>query len=511
MPLKEFIPYISIGVPILLLLIIIISGYVKAPTDMVYIISGMRKKPRYLSGKSGIKIPFLQRVDKLSLRMLSVDVKTEKTIPTLDYINIMVDSVANVKVSLKNDDNGKPLVEAAAQNFLNKNEAYINNMIVSVLEGNLREIIGSMKLVDIMNDRKTFAAKVQENAKPDMERMGLEIVSFNIQNIDDHGLGVIDNLGIANTVAIRQTAEISKANAEKEIAVAQAEAKQLANDARVKSETSIAEKNTELSLKKSELQTEADTAQAKADAAHDIEAQKQQKSINTELVNAQIAQAEREADLRDRQISIKERELDANVKKQADADKYAAEKKAEAELVQRQREADAQKYEQERAAEAKKAQADAERYLAEQTAAGIRAKGEAEAEAARAKYLAEAEGMEKKAEAYKKYNGAAMAEMMIKILPDMAKAIAEPVGNISNLNIYDAGGNGSGEPGAAQVSGLTPVVMTQTFDVIKQVTGVDLADIMRANTYDAKVNKNVNVSGIPTSLDINNVNIDAND
>ena len=126
MPLKEFIPYISIGVPILLLLIIIISGYVKAPTDMVYIISGMRKRPRYLSGKSGIKIPFLQRVDKLSLRMLSVDVKTEKTIPTLDYINIMVDSVANVKVSLKNDDNGKPLVEAAAQNNDANKEALKN-------------------------------------------------------------------------------------------------------------------------------------------------------------------------------------------------------------------------------------------------------------------------------------------------------------------------------------------------------------------------------------------------
>ena len=176
-----------------------------------------------------------------------------------------------------------------------------------------------------MNDRKTFAAKVQENALTDMQRMGLEIVSFNIQNIDDAGLGVIENLGIANTVAIQQNAQISKANAEKEIAVARAQANKVANDARIESETAIAEKNNALALKQAALKTEADTAAAKAEAAKGIEAQRQQRAINTEQVNAEIAKADREAELRQKQVAVKEQELDATVKKQADADRYAVE------------------------------------------------------------------------------------------------------------------------------------------------------------------------------------------
>ena len=231
-------------IAVVLVVALLVAGYLKAPPDKAYIITGLGRKPKILIGKAGIRIPLLQRVDKLSLQMLSVDVKTTKTIPTLDYINIMVDSVAVVKIG-----NAPELINRAAENFLNRDSKYINSMVVNVLEGNLREIIGSMRLVDIMNDRKTFAQKVQDNAAQDMAKMGLEIVSFNIQNIDDNQLGVIDNLGIANTVAIRKTAEISKANAEKEIAVAQAEANRSANDARVASQTAIAEKNTELSIK----------------------------------------------------------------------------------------------------------------------------------------------------------------------------------------------------------------------------------------------------------------------
>ena len=192
------IQFIVIGAIIIIVLVICVLGYVKAPTDQALIISGISRAPKVIIGRSSIRIPFLQRVDRLHLGMLSVDVKTSRTIPTLDYINIMVDSVATVKIGTTPE-----LLKAAQENFLNKNSAYINNMIVCVLEGNLREIIGSMKLTDIMNDRKSFAQKVSEDAKEDMNKMGLEIVSFNIQNISDGELGVIDNLGIANTVAIR--------------------------------------------------------------------------------------------------------------------------------------------------------------------------------------------------------------------------------------------------------------------------------------------------------------------
>lgn len=392
-------PMIAIA---LLVIIILATGYVKAPPDHVYIISGGGKKPRYLIGKAGIRIPYLQRVDKLSLRMLSVDIKTPKTIPTLDYINIMVDSVAVVKIS--NTEEG---IARAAENFLNKDSEYINGMVMNVLEGNLREIIGSMRLTEIMNDRKTFATKVQENASTDMQRMGLEIVSFNIQNIDDDGLGVIENLGIANTVAIQKNAQISKADAEKEIAIAQADANKLANNAKVESETAIAEQNNALALKQAALKSEADTASAKADAAFDIEAQKQKKEINTEEVNAEIARTDREAELKLKEVAVREQELAASVKKQADADRYAAEQKAQAELVTQQKKADAELYAAQKRAEQVKAQAIAEaeatRVRGQGEAEAVRAKGVAEAEAARAKGIAEADAMDKRAEALKKY------------------------------------------------------------------------------------------------------------
>ena len=480
---------------IIALIAIIATGYVKAPTDQVVIISGMQKDPKFVIGRSSIRLPFLQRVDRLSLKMLSVDVKTSKTIPTLDYINIMVDSVATVKIGTEPD-----LLRKASENFLNKNSDYINRMIVSVLEGNLREIIGSMKLVDIMNDRKTFATKVQENAAVDMAKMGLEIVSFNIQNIDDDGLGVIENLGIANTVAIRQNAEISRANAEKEIAVAQAVAKKQSNDAQVAADTEIATKNNELDIKKSELKVQADIKKAEADAAYEIQKQEQAKTIETETVNVQIARAEREAELKRKEVLVRQQELAAQIERQADADKYKAEKSAEAQLAQRQRQAEAEKYEQEKAAEAQKAMADAARYQAEQEAAGIRAKGVAEAEAIKAKGLAEAEAMEKKAEAYRKYNGAAMVEMMIQIMPQMAAEIAKPLASIDKVNIYGTSG-GTEDAGISKVSGSMPIVMKQVFDTMTEATGVDFTELMKAGTYDAKVTRNINVTGLDGASD----------
>ena len=467
----ELLRYIAIAAVALVILIIVASGYVKAPPDQAYIISGGGKRPRYLIGKSGVRIPFLQRVDRLSLRMLSVDVKTSKTIPTLDYINIMVDSVAVVKIS--NSEEG---LAKAAENFLNRDSEYINALVVNVLEGNLREIIGSMRLTEIMNDRKTFATKVQENAMTDMQRMGLEIVSFNIQNIDDDGIGVIENLGIANTVAIQQNAQISKANAEKEIAVAQAEANKVANDARIASETAIAEQNNDLALKQAALKTEADTASAKADAAQGIEAQRQQKAINTEQVNAEIAKADREAELKMKEVAVREQELDASIRKQADADRYAAEQKAQAELITRQK------------------QAEAELYAAQKAAEATRAQGEAEAEATRARGLAEAAAMDKKAEALRKYGQAALAQQIIGVLPDIIAAASKPIEGIDAINIYSTvgGADAEGSP-AAGVTSMAPQSIKAAFDMVRSVTGVDLADVMRADTYDAKVNRNVSI------------------
>ena len=223
-------------------------------------------------------------------------------------------------------------------------------------------------------------------------------------------------------------------------------------------------------------------------------------------MNAQIAKAEREAELRQKEVIVKQQELAAQIEKKADADKYKAAQEAEAALIQRQKNAEALKYEKERQAEAEKARAEAAKYAAEQEAAGIKAKydaeaagiaarGRAEAESIRAKGLAEAEAMEKKAEAYRKYNGAAMAEMMIKIMPQMAAEIAKPLGQIDKINIYSTGGDGAeGGAGAAQISANMPIVMKQVFDTMSEATGVDFTEIMRAGTYDAKVNRRITLA-----------------
>lgn len=471
------------GIALILLLIILASGYVKAPPDTAFIISGMRKK--IIIGKSSIKIPFLERLDKLSLKLIPIDVKTSSAVPTADYINIQVDAAVNVKISSEGDK-----LALAAENFLNQNTQYIAQVAREVLEGNMREIVGRMRLEEMVSDRQKFAQLVKENADPDLAAMGLDIVSFNVQNFTD-GNGVIDDLGIDNISQIKKKAAIAKAEAEKEIAVAKAEADRQANDARINAEREIAIKNNELDIQKSDLQKDADTKRAEADAAYAIQKEEQRKTIEVTAANANIAKEERNVLLKQREAETMEKSLDAEVKKKAEADKFARQQKAEAELFERQKEAEARKFEVEKAAEAQRSKAEADRYSKEQEAEGIRRVGEAEAEAIRAKGIAEAEAMEKRAEAYQKYNNAAMAEMLIKVLPDIAGKIAEPLTQIDKITII--GGDGSG---VESVSGNVPAVMAKLFESMKETVGIDLSEIVRAGTYDAKVNRNVHITGV---------------
>lgn len=474
-------------VVIAIIVIFLAVGYVKAPPDMAFIISGIKKKSKIVIGKAAIRIPFFERLDKLNLRLIPIDVKTSNAVPTADYININVDATVNVKIS-----NEPEKLRLAAENFLNKNTEYIAGVAREVLEGNVREIVGKMKLEEMVSDRQKFATLVKENAEPDLAAMGLDIISFNVQNFVD-GNEVIENLGIDNIVKIKKAAAIARAESERDIKVAQAAADKESNDAAVAAQTEIAKKQNELAIKRSELQQEADTKKAMADAAYEIQKEEQRKTIEVTTANADIAKQEREIELKQKEVAVKEQALEAEVKKQAEADKYAAQQKADAALYQRQKEAEAKQFEAQRQAEARKAQAEADRFAKEQEAEGIRAVGEAEAAAIQAKGVAEAEAMEKKAEAYAKYNKAAVAEMMIKVLPDVAAKIAEPLSQIDKITII--GGDG-GSNGVEQVAGNVPAVMAKLFESMKEATGIDLADIVKADTYDAKVNRNVNVSGI---------------
>ena len=287
MPLSAIIG-ISVGGALLLFLIIFLAcAYTKAGPDEAIMISGLGKR-KILRGKAGWRLPFLQRKDKLSLKVFQVDIKTRESIPTNEFININVDGVANLKVSSDPD-----LLERAFEATLGMGQSDLVEQVKQVLEGNMREIIGTVGIRQLVQDRKGVAEAVKENVIPDMSKLGLELVNFNIQNFSDNN-HVIENLGIDNISQISKEAAIAKANAERDVTIARAKAAKEANEAEVSSKTDIVQKNTEYSLKESELKIKTDTAKADADAAYKIQAQKRQEEINTATVNAEISKRERE-------------------------------------------------------------------------------------------------------------------------------------------------------------------------------------------------------------------------
>ena len=474
------------GVVVVILMAIALTCWVKAPPDVAFILSGWRATPRMLVGQGGVKVPLLERVDKLYLGQMTVDIRTQQSVPTNDFINVKVDAVA--KVSVDDSDEARLL---ASKNFLNLTPELIADQLRDSLEGNMREIVGTLSLKEISTNRDSFSEQVKAAAAQDMERLGIKVISCNIQNITDE-TGLITDLGADNTARIRKDASIAKALADRDVSVKQAEAMKEANDAKVKAELEIAQRQNELAIRKAELKRESDIKQAEADAAYAIQEQEQRKAIETATVDAEIAKANREEALRKQQVAVREQELAAEVQKKADAEKYNISKQAEAELAKRQRESEAKLYEQQRDAEAQKAQAEAKKYAMEQEAAGITAKAQAEAEAIRLKGEAEAAAMDKKAEALKKYGKAAMAQMAIEILPKVAAEVAKPLGTIDKVTIF-GGGNGNG---MSSMSDNVPLVMAKTIQTIKEATGVDIAEIMRAESYDAKTTKNVNVTGM---------------
>lgn len=457
---------IVIGVIVaILILIIVVTGYVKASPDTAYIISGLRKQPKVLIGKAGIKIPFLEKKDELNLQLIPIDVKTSNAVPTADYININVDAAVNIKIS---DDPER--LKLAAQNFLNKPVEYIAQVAREVLEGNMREIVGLMNLEEMVSDRQKFASLVKENAEPDLAAMGLDIVSFNVQNFID-GNGVIENLGVDNIVKIQKNAAISRAVSERDIAQAQSKAKQEANDAKIDAETKIAERNNELAIKQAELKKIADAKQAEADAAYTIQQEQSRKSIELATADANIMKQEKEIEIKRKEVEVKEQSLDAEIRKQAEAEKFATQQKAEADLYRRQKEAEAQLFERQREAEAQQAEADAVKYQMEQEAAGITARGEAEARAIEAKGLAEAEALNKKAEAMKKYGEAAVMEMYFDMLPKAVEAAAKPLENVDKITMF-------GEGNAQKLISDIVNTATQVNEGMNESMGVDLKSIL---------------------------------
>lgn len=438
-----------------LVVILLAAGYIKAPPDTAYIITGPSKR-RILIGRAGFRIPFFERLDKLSLRVMQVDVKTSEAVPTNEFINVTVDGVANIKIS-----SDPVLLERAAEALLNMGQQELITLVTQVLEGNMREIVGSVGLKEMVQDRQGVAKKITENVVPDMEKLGIEVVNFNIQNFKD-GAGTIENMGIDNVEQIRKNAQIAKANAQRDIAIAASQAQEQANAVKVEAEKKIAEQDAELSIQQAEMKTRADTKRAEADAAYSIQQETQRKIIEVTRAEADIARREKEAEIAEKEVAVKERKLDAEVRKEADAQTYRIGKEAEAELIRRQKEAEAKRYEAEMEAEARKAEAEALRFSMEQEAEGIKAKG-----------LAEALAIEKKAEAQKKMGEASVLEMYLAALPDVVKNAAAPLAQTDKIVMY---GDGNATKVVKDVMSST----SQVVDGVKQATGVDLAEIIRS-------------------------------
>lgn len=427
-----------------------------APPDTALIISGFRKNIRVIIGKATFVVPFLEKVDKLSLRVMSVDVKTGDFVPTNDYMNVKVDGI--VKVQIPKDPE---MIEKASRNFLNQKEDYIIQAVQDVLEGNMREIVGQLKLTDIVQNRKKFGELVQANAVPDLAKLGLDIVSFNVQNFIPES-NVIQDLGEENKSKIRKDAAIAKAEAEKEIAVAQAIANKEANDAEVEANRTIAERQNELKIREAELKEESDKKMATAEAALQIQAQIERKKREEVEAEANLIKEQKA-------IEVQKAKLDAEKKQQADAMLYEAQRKADADAYEKIKQAEAEK----------------ERMLRE--AEGIEAKGKAEAEAIRLKALAEAEGIDKKAEAMKKYGQAAILEMYFKSLPDVAKNVAEPLKNVDKITMYGDGNN------SKLVGDITKAV-TQVSDGLNDSLGVDIKSLLIGALGNSVLNKDNKVN-----------------
>ena len=483
---------IATVVGIVLAIIAIVAILIKccwkiAGTNEVLIVSGFGKVKTKTGGGLFV-IPVVQKTQRMTLENIQVDFTSRNEIPTQDAIHVLVDAVANMSISQD------PVRQAvAASKFAGYTTEQIRDIVIPVLEGNIREIISQTQFEDLIRgDKKIFAERIQDNVTPNLADMGIDLTTFNIQNFSDKN-GVIRDLGIENIEKIKKEASIAAARAKSEVAIEAAKADKAANDAKVEAATEIARKQTEFAVQKAEMQKQADTEQAKADAAKAIEAENQRREQEIATANANLARQEKEIELKAREVEITERALEAEVKKTAEAKKYAeqqaadaklyaTQKAAEADLFERQRQAEAAKIEAEKKAEAdlalaeadakaKKALAEALKAQGEAEAAAEKAKGLAEAEAIRAKAEAEAEGLLKKAEAMKQYGEAAQMDLQLqatKVLYEQLPAIAEAIGKgYSGAEIHLIG-NDSGQLAGNMMSNITQII-----EGFKGSTGVD--------------------------------------
>ncbi|MCQ4793668.1 SPFH domain-containing protein [Bifidobacterium adolescentis] len=421
----------------ILIILLATASYKVCPADRVMVITGPGGR-RFVSGGSAFIIPFIMRVDWLSLGAVQSLLRTDTPIPTKDAILIDVNAVANFQIASETmtvDENGKQVkaLENAAKNYLNQSKERMEKDVTQVLLGKLREVIGRTELKTLMENRETFATTVAESARVDMERLGLQLTTFNIQDFTDRQ-NVIANMGAEMAAEISRNAKLASINAEQDVAVRQ----------------------NQLDLKRAELQSISDKAQAEADAVKGITAAEQSKTLKVKEQEAEIAAAEKRAVLEQKNAEIEEQKLNATIRKKADADRYAAEQQADAELYLRQQEA-----------QAIQSTADADAHATE-------VKGKAEGSAAQSKGVGEAEAIRAQGRAYNAMNNTyILAQQYIQILPDMVRAAAEPLTKVDHITMY-------GDGNSTKLVGDTVNSVSQLSEGLSQSLGIDLKALLNS-------------------------------
>lgn len=419
---------------------------------------------KIVRGGGAFILPVFQKAEMMSLRSLKLDVSTPE-VYTEQGVPVVADGVAIIKVGSSTED-----VATAAEQYMGKPIEDLKNEAQEVLEGHLRSILGTMTVEEVYKNRDRFAQEVQGVAAKDLKKMGLQIVSFTIRDIQDKN-GYLDALGKPRIAAVKRDAEIAEAEAIRDARVQKARADEDAQKAELLRDTNIAEAQKEKELKIAEFTKEQDRAKAEADQAYARQEAISQQEVVEEQMKVEIVRKERQIDLEEKEILRREKQYDAEVRKKADADRYAVEQAAIASKTKSINEADAKQYSIEAEARAK---AEAER-----------AQGAAEAEVIRQKGLAEAEAKEKIAEAFKQYGDAAVIDILAKMLPELAEKIAQPMANIEKLSVVDTG-NGEG---AKRVSNYVTDLMATAPEMIKNVSGIDMNELIQNITNRSKASQ----------------------
>src|SRR6266436_5800580 len=455
------------------------SRYTKVGPNQVLVISGRRHHitdPDGASHDVGFRIvkgggvfvyPVIEKVDILSLELLTIDVQQEQDVYTSKGVPVRVDGVAQIKV--KGDDVS---IRTSAEQFLSKQTEDIKNIATQTLEGHLRAILGTMTVEDIYQNRDAFASKVQEVAAGDMANMGLSIVSFTIRDIKD-SQGYLDALGKPRIAQVKRDAQIAQAEADRDAMIRSSQATQAGQEAKFLADTKIAEAQRDYQTNVAQYQAAVNQRKAEADLAYDLQKYKTGQLVKAEEVQVNIIEKQKQIELQQQEIMRKQRELEANVQKPADAERYRVETLANATKFQLETEAAG-------AAAAAKAKGFAAAEVAKATglaeAEANKARGLAEAAIIEAQGKATASAMQQKAESFKQYNEAAVIEMIVRVLPDVAGRISEPLSKMEKMVVINSGGGVGG--GASKVTGDVTQIISQLPPVIESLTGIKFEKLL---------------------------------